>query len=242
MAGIVVSSSRDRLPGGLRHRDRDRSQDGDAMLRRAGTTERGGQDADRRRARGARAPAPARATWPASRTPSCASSGPGCPTACGCCRCSSSTASTPDAVRRRWRRAGSPASPAGPVGVTEQGVFSPRPRARRPARARRRHHRLGQERAAAEPDRRAGRERRPAPADVPADGLQGRRGVRRLRRPAAHRRDGHRPRRGARSSARCARWRPSSSTASGCCAAPAPTTCAPTTSATTTSRCRGSWS
>ena len=64
----------------------------------------------------------ARATWRASRTPSCAAPAPGCPTACGCCRCSSSRAST----RRRSGAlaAAGTASPAAPVGVTEQGVFT----------------------------------------------------------------------------------------------------------------------
>ena len=64
-----------------------------------------------------------------------------------------------------------------------------------PARPGRRDHRLGQVRAAADPDRRAGAEPPAGPVLVPARRLQGRRGLRRGGRATAHRRAGHRSRR-----------------------------------------------
>ncbi len=68
------------------------------------------------------------------------------------------------------------------------GPLRARPGPRRRARPRRRHHRLRQERAAAQPRRGAGRAHRPGPPHVRARRLQGRRRVRRLRAAAAHRR------------------------------------------------------
>ena len=210
VAGIVVSSSRDRLPAACTTVIEIVSPDGDAIAYRTDDRRQRSGAAGRRPGSRARPPAAARATWRASRTPSCSLVGAGLPDSVAPAAAArarrrstptrSAVAGSAPARRRR---------PSGPVGVTEHGVFSARPRARRPARARRRHHRLGQERAAAQPDRRARRHHRPAAAHVPADGLQGRRGVRRLRAAPAHGRDGHRPRRGASSSARCARSRPS---------------------------------
>jgi S-DNA-T family DNA segregation ATPase FtsK/SpoIIIE len=84
------------------------------------------------------------------------------------------------AIARRWR------DRAGPV--------RDRPGRRRPARADRRDHRLGQERTAQDPDREHGRRHRPGAPDLRAGGLQGWRRAGRVRPAATCRRARDRPR------------------------------------------------
>ena len=240
VAGIVVSSSARPAARGLQHRDRDRRAPTATRSRAAPTAGDAARSCSSRAWR-RRAPARCARDARALRGPGArAGRAPGCRTACACCRCSSSTASTPDAIRRRWS---GPARgpPAGPVGVTEQGVFALDLERDGP------HGLVGGTTGSGKSEllrsliAALAANADPRPADVPADGLQGRRGVRRLRAAAAHRRDGHRPRRGARR-ARAARARgraavPRAAAARRRRRQPA----APTTSATTRSRCHA-WS
>ena len=100
---------------------------------------------------------------------------------------------TAAAVAERWRS--HDGSRSGPLGAGVEGPFVV-DLARRPARARRRHDRRGQERAAADARGVARASTHPPDAaDLPARRLQGRRGVQGVRRPAPHRRLRHRPRR-----------------------------------------------
>ena len=125
--GIVVAEIARPAAGGLRHRDRDPSPDGDAAAaahrtdgpRWAGRAVAGlaGDRGRRLRAR----------PGCASRTRSCARRAPGCRTACGCCRCSSSTASTPTpcaALAARRSRRPPPARSASPSRASSRSTSS----------------------------------------------------------------------------------------------------------------------
>jgi S-DNA-T family DNA segregation ATPase FtsK/SpoIIIE len=122
VAGIVVSSSRDRLPAACTTVIDIVSPDGDAIAHRTDSSD-GGQellvagvslDTARRCARDL-----ARFEDPELRI-----AGAGLPDSVRLLPLLELEAVTADEIRRRWRRAGMPAAPAGPVGVTEQGVFS----------------------------------------------------------------------------------------------------------------------
>ncbi len=122
VAGIVVSSSRDRLPAACDTVIEIRNQDGDAVLRRAGPTDEG-QTLIVAGLAEAHARACAR-DLVRFEDPELHLVGAGLPDSVRLLPLLELDGVNADSIRRRWRRAGSPASPAGPVGVTEQGVFS----------------------------------------------------------------------------------------------------------------------
>ena len=122
VAGIVVSSSRDRLPAACDTVIEIGSPDGDAVLRRAGTTEEG-QPLIVAGLAESRARACAR-DLVRFEDPELHLVGAGLPDSVRLLPLLELDGVNADAVRRRWRRSGSPAAPAGPIGVTEQGVFA----------------------------------------------------------------------------------------------------------------------
>ncbi|WP_028062828.1 FtsK/SpoIIIE domain-containing protein [Solirubrobacter soli] len=122
VAGIVVSSSRDRLPAACNTVIEIISPDGDAIAHRTDSTD-GGQELIVAGLDPATARRCAR-DLARFEDPELSVAGAGLPDSVRLLPLLELDAVTPDAIRRRWQRAGTPASPAGPVGVTEQGVFS----------------------------------------------------------------------------------------------------------------------
>jgi S-DNA-T family DNA segregation ATPase FtsK/SpoIIIE len=122
VAGIVVSSSRDRLPAACNTVIEIISPDGDAIAHRTDSSD-GGQELI---VAGLSLATARRCARDLARfeDPELSIAGAGLPDSVRLLPLLELDAVTPDAIRRRWQRAGTPASPAGPVGVTEQGVFS----------------------------------------------------------------------------------------------------------------------
>jgi len=122
VAGVVVSSSRDRLPAACTTVIELVSADGDAV---AHTT--AGGDRGQSLIVAGLTPASARACardLARFEDPELHLVGAGLPDSVRLLPLLELEAVNAGAVRERWRRAGSPAAPAGPVGVTEQGIFT----------------------------------------------------------------------------------------------------------------------
>ncbi len=122
VAGVVVSSSRDRLPAACTTVIEIVSPDGDAIAYRS-ETGGSGQELVVAGITGTTARACAR-DLARFEDPELHQVGAGLPDSVRLLPLLDLDAVTADAVRRGWRRAGTPAAPAGPVGVTEQGIFT----------------------------------------------------------------------------------------------------------------------
>ena len=122
VAGIVVSSSRDRLPAACNTVIELVSADGDAIAHRTETGD-GGQALIVAGLAAATARACAR-DLARFEDPELRLLGAGLPDSVRLLPLLELDAVNADAVRQRWRRAGMPARPAAPVGVTEQGIFT----------------------------------------------------------------------------------------------------------------------
>src|SRR3954468_18589079 len=122
VAGIVVSSSRDRLPAACNTVIQLVSVYGDAVAHRTETGD-GGQPLIVAGLAAATARACAR-DLARFEDPELRLLGAGLPDSVRLLPLLELDAVNADAVRSRWRRAGMPARPAAPVGVTEQGIFT----------------------------------------------------------------------------------------------------------------------
>jgi S-DNA-T family DNA segregation ATPase FtsK/SpoIIIE len=120
VAGVVVSSSRDRLPAACTTVIELVSADGDAVAH-TGSAAAQNLIVAGLTAASARACARELARF---EDPELHLVGAGLPDSVRLLPLLELDAVNADAVRQRWRRAGSPAAPAGPVGVTEQGIFT----------------------------------------------------------------------------------------------------------------------
>src|SRR4051794_8710191 len=121
VAGIVVSSTRDRLPAACNTVIEITSPDGDAVMHRDSVANAQELIVAGLAAAGARACARDLARF---EDPELRQVGAGLPDSVRLLPLLELDGVNPDAVRQRWRRSGMPARPAAPLGVTEQGIFT----------------------------------------------------------------------------------------------------------------------